>query len=84
MADAAVIGIPSEQWGESVMAFLVLQGEEKPTTEELIEFCRERLAGYKLPRQVELVDVLPRNASGKVLKNQLREPYWEGIERKVN
>ena len=84
VADAAVIGIPSEQWGESVMAFLVLQGEEKPTTEELIEFCRERLAGYKLPRQVELVDVLPRNASGKVLKNQLREPYWEGIERKVN
>ena len=66
------------------MAFLVLQGEEKPTTEELIEFCRERLAGYKLPRQVELVDVLPRNASGKVLKNHLREPYWEGIERKVN
>ena len=84
VADAAVIGIPSEQWGESVMAFLVLQGEEKPTTEELIEFCRGRLAGYKLPRQVELVDVLPRNASGKVLKNQLREPYWEGIERKVN
>jgi acyl-CoA synthetase (AMP-forming)/AMP-acid ligase II len=84
VADAAVIGIPSEQWGESVLAFLVLKGEEKPTTEELIEFSRAHLAGYKLPRQVEIVDELPRNASGKVLKNQLREPYWEGIERKVN
>ncbi len=84
VADAAVIGIPSEQWGESVLAFLVLQGEEKPTTEELIEFCRSHLAGYKLPRQVEFVDALPRNASGKVLKNQLREPYWAGIERMVN
>jgi len=84
VADAAVIGIPSEQWGESVLAFLVVQGDEKPTTEDLIEFCRSHLAGYKLPRQVEFVDVLPRNASGKVLKNQLREPYWEGIERKVN
>ena len=84
VADAAVIGIPSDQWGESVLAFLVLQGDVKPTTEELIEFCRSHLAGYKLPRQVEIVDVLPRNASGKVLKNQLREPYWEGIERKVN
>ena len=84
VADAAVIGIPSDQWGESVLAFLVLQGEVKPTTEELIEFCRSHLAGYKLPRQVEFVDGLPRNASGKVLKNQLREPYWEGTERKVN
>lgn len=84
VVDAAVIGIPSEQWGESVLAFLVVQGDEKPTTEDLIEFCRSHLAGYKLPRQVEFVDVLPRNASGKVLKNQLREPYWEGIERKVN
>ena len=84
VADAAVIGIPSDQWGESVLAFLVLQGEVKPATEELIEFCRSHLAGYKLPRQVEFVDVLPRNASGKVLKNQLREPYWEGVERMVN
>jgi len=84
VVDAAVIGIPSEQWGESVLAFLVVQGNEKPTTEDLIEFCRSHLAGYKLPRQVEFVNVLPRNASGKVLKNQLREPYWEGIERKVN
>jgi len=84
VADAAVIGIPSEQWGESVLAFLVLHGDAKPETEELIEFCRSHLAGYKLPRHVEFVDILPRNASGKVLKNQLREPYWEGIERKVN
>ena len=84
VADAAVIGIPSEQWGETVLAFLVLQRDEKPTTEDLIEHCRAHLAGYKLPRQIEFMDALPRNASGKVLKNQLREPYWKGIERKVN
>ncbi len=84
IADAAVIGIPSEKWGESVLAFVALKSNEKPTAEDLIEFCRSYLAGYKLPQKVEFVDSLPRNASGKVLKNELRKPYWEGIKRKVN
>ncbi len=83
IADAAVIGIPSEQWGESVMAFVVLKPGGSTTVDELIEFCRPRLAGYKIPRRIEFIDEMPRNASGKVLKKDLREPFWEGVERRV-
>ncbi len=84
VADAAVIGIPSEQWGESVLAFLVLKDGQTVTPEEMIEFCRPRLAGYKIPRRIEFLDAIPRNASGKILKKDLREPYWEGVERRVS
>ena len=52
-------------------------------TEELTAFCRERLAGFKVPRQFEFIDEVPRNASGKVLKKDLREPYWADVKRKV-
>lgn len=83
VADAAVIGIPSEQWGESVLAFLLLKPGETVTTDELIDFCRPRLAGFKIPRKFEFLDEIPRNASGKVLKKDLREPYWEGVDRRV-
>jgi len=83
IADAAVIGIPSEKWGETILAFVVLREGKSPTASELVEFARERLAGYKLPRQFEFIDELPRNASGKVLKKDLREPYWKGIARRV-
>ena len=54
------------------------------TAEALIDWCRDRLAGYKRPRSVDFLDALPRNASGKMLKRQLREPYWAGYARKVN
>lgn len=84
VADAAVIGIPSEKWGESVLAFVVVKKGESIGVSELIEFCREHLAGFKLPRQIEFVGEIPRNASGKALKNDLREPYWQGIERRVS
>ncbi len=84
VADAAVIGIPSEQWGESVLAFLVLKDGQTVTPEEMIEFCRPRLAGYKIPRRIEFLDAIPRNASGKILKKDLREPYWQGVERRVS
>jgi len=53
------------------------------TTETVIEFCRDKLAGYKIPRQLQLIDALPRNPSGKILKTVLREPYWEGIDRRI-
>jgi acyl-CoA synthetase (AMP-forming)/AMP-acid ligase II len=83
IADAAVIGIPSVKWGEAILAFVVLREGKSITSDSLIEFSRERLAGYKVPRQFEFIEELPRNASGKVLKKNLREPYWEGIDRRV-
>lgn len=84
VADAAVIGIPNEQWGESVLAFLVLKEGQTVDAEEMIEFCRPRLAGYKIPRRIEFLDQIPRNASGKILKKDLREPFWAGVERRVS
>jgi len=83
VADAAVVGIPDEKFGEAVLALLVLKQGESVDAETIEAFCRERLAGYKIPRQVEFIDEMPRNASGKVLKRELREPYWEGVERRV-
>ena len=83
VADAAVIGIPSERWGEAILAFIVTRSGEPIDDEEILSFCRERLAGYKVPRQVEFLAAIPRNATGKILKKDLREPYWEGRARRV-
>jgi acyl-CoA synthetase (AMP-forming)/AMP-acid ligase II len=81
VADAAVIGIPDERWGEAVHAVLVVREETPP--EQITDFCREHLAGYKCPRSVTFVDALPRNASGKILKRELRTPYWANRDRAV-
>jgi acyl-CoA synthetase (AMP-forming)/AMP-acid ligase II len=83
VADAAVIGIPDEKYGEAILAFVQSRNGDDIDIEELVAFCRERLAGFKVPRQIEFIKEIPRNASGKVLKKDLREPYWEGIERRV-
>lgn len=83
VADVAVIGVPSEQWGEAVAALIVLEDGAALTETELIAHCRLSLAGYKCPKQVGFVSELPRNPSGKILKRQLRERYWKGHERRV-
>lgn len=83
IADVAVIGIPSEKWGETVLAIIV-KAEGGLDADEVVAFSRENLAGYKCPREVSFVEALPRNPSGKILKTELREPYWEGKERMVN
>jgi acyl-CoA synthetase (AMP-forming)/AMP-acid ligase II len=85
--EATVFGIPSEQWGEAVHAVVVLRdGAGAEVTEQaLIAHCRAAIAGYKVPRSVELrADPLPKSGPGKVLKRELREPYWAGRDKAIN
>jgi acyl-CoA synthetase (AMP-forming)/AMP-acid ligase II len=81
--ESAVIGIPHERWGEAVHAIVVLRSGQSATAEELIAFLRTRIAGYKLPRSLEFSAALPRNAFGKIVKYQLREPHWQGRARRI-
>jgi len=84
VAEVAVIGVPSEKWGETIKALVVLAEDESATEEELIRWCKEKAAGYKAPTSVEFRDELARTATGKLQKFKLRKPYWEGRERQVN
>jgi len=81
--EAAVIGIPDEYWVESAHAVVTLKTGMDASDKELIEFCKQRLARYKAPKSVEFVSALPKNPSGKILKREIRERYWQGKERKV-
>ena len=81
--DAAVFGVPDEDWGERVHAALQLRPGAAVAPEAIIKFCRRQIADYKVPREVSFHDVFPRDAAGKLLKRQLREPYWAGRASRV-
>jgi len=84
VAASAVIGVPDEQWGERVHAVIVCKPGTSATTQELITHCRQLIAGYKCPRSAEFCEVLPLSGAGKVLKSELRKPYWGGRPRQVS
>jgi long-chain acyl-CoA synthetase len=83
--ECAVVGVPHEKWGEMVHAIVVPRPDTPVTADELIDFAKERIAGFKAPRSVELRDEpLPKSGAGKILKRDLSAPYWQGKERAVN
>jgi acyl-CoA synthetase (AMP-forming)/AMP-acid ligase II len=84
VAEVAVIGVPDVKWGETVKALVVLSAGSTATEEELIAYCRDRLAHYKCPTSVEVRDELARTATGKLQKFKLRAPYWEGMDKQIN
>jgi acyl-CoA synthetase (AMP-forming)/AMP-acid ligase II len=73
--EVAVIGVPDEHWGEALLAFVVPEAGESITEDELMDHCRKSLAGYKIPRKFHLLDELPRNPTGKILKQELKARY---------
>ncbi|MGH2601594.1 MAG: AMP-binding enzyme, partial [Dehalococcoidia bacterium] len=82
--EAAVIGVPSERWGETIKALVVLRAGQQPTEQEIIAHCRGSMAHFKCPTSVDFVETLPRTATGKLQKFVLRERYWAGLEKRVN
>ena len=72
---AQVVGVPDPEWGQEPVAIVVLKGGEEATQEEILEFCKSRLAGFKRPKAVHFIDALPRNPMGKILKKDLRQKY---------
>jgi acyl-CoA synthetase (AMP-forming)/AMP-acid ligase II len=84
VAEVAVIGVPDDKWGEAVKAVVALKPGAQPNADDIIAFARTRIAAFKAPKSVDFIDALPRNASGKILRRELREPYWAGRARRVN
>jgi long-chain acyl-CoA synthetase len=82
--EVAVVGVPDDRWGETVKAVVVREPGTEVTVAELISWCRDRLAHYKCPTSVDFVDELPKNATGKILRRVVREPYWAGHDRRIS
>jgi fatty-acyl-CoA synthase len=83
IADVAVVGVPDDRWGEAVKAIVVAEKDANPDPQEIIAWAKTQIAGYKVPKSVDFIDALPRNPSGKILRRELRAPYWEGRDRMV-
>ena len=84
IADVAVVGIPDDNWGESVLAFVVRASNVELSETAVIDFAKTKIASFKVPRKIVFIEVLPRNPSGKILRRELRDPFWEGRTRGVN
>jgi len=82
--ECAVVGIPDQKWGEAPKAFVSLKPGAEANEQDIQDFVRRRLAGFKVPKFVEFLDSLPKGATGKILKRALRDPYWIGMEKRVN
>ena len=82
--ECAVIGIPDAKWGEAVKGIVVLKPGQEATEDEIIQFCKDKIAHYKAPKSIDFIDALPRTGSGKIHKKGLRDKYWEGYEIKVH
>ena len=81
--EAAVVGVPDEQWGEAVKAVVVLKPGATLTEAQVIAYCAEYLAGFKKPRSVDFIDELPKNPNGKVVRRVVRDGYWKNTQRKI-
>jgi long-chain acyl-CoA synthetase len=84
IVEAAVFGVPDERWGEAVHAVIVLQRDATIQEDDIVAFCADSIARYKLPKRIDFADSLPRNAAGKILRRELRDPYWVGQTRRVS
>jgi long-chain acyl-CoA synthetase len=86
IADAAVVGVPNEDWGEEIKAVVELKpgvARSDETAQSIMDFAKDRLPGFQRPRTIDYVDTLPRNAAGKVLRAQVRAPYWAGRSKSI-
>jgi acyl-CoA synthetase (AMP-forming)/AMP-acid ligase II len=82
--DCAVIGVPDAKWGEALKAFVELKAGEEASTDDILVFCRARLGGMKTPKSLHIIEAIPRSATGKILKRELRAAYWRDSERMVS